>query len=48
MNELGPVNNDEYVFFIGFLLGSVILASIVFGNIAGLVQQISEGDISYQ
>lgn len=35
-NELGPVNNFEMIYFVGTLIVSAMLNSIVFAEVAGL------------
>jgi len=41
MNELGPVNVEEFFYISAFLVGSIILSALMFGDIATLVDQIS-------
>ena len=44
MNELGPVNLQEFLYICSFLIGGVLVSAFAFGDIANLVEELSQKD----
>ena len=47
-NELGPVNQEEMLYFSIILLGGVILNVLIFGDIASIASSLGASDSQYQ
>ena len=42
LNEMGPVNNYEFLYFIGTLLMSAIMNSLIFSDVIMLIDELSK------
>lgn len=47
-NELGPVNDIEFLFATGALISSALLNALLFGDVASLVQVLSKRETAIQ
>ena len=48
INEFGPVNEEEMVFLVITLIASSLLNALIFGDVATLIQVLSQKEQSFQ
>lgn len=48
INEMGPVNEEEFIFLVLTLISSSLLNALIFGDVASLLQGISQKDSAFQ